>query len=269
MLKTLSLSILLNLSNATKTYDVTKEKLFKVSRTGMLYSNPSIPCHLNDSQFEKMIKKLQPEDTRGAKEVSIDGHDITRIPSKLVKKIPTIRKLYLKRCSCLTTIDCSELKKLRELEELWIEEANIESISRDAFEGLGIKELYITRNQTNLSIGSNAFVGLSNLKVLCLSLNKIEEIRDNTFRGLSNLTVLNLSQNKIKKISSDTFRGLYKLTTLYLNDNPIEAIDSDAFDELPNFKELYISKNKPDEAIIKKLKVKMPNLRMIPVDYSQ
>lgn len=71
-------------------------------------------------------------------------------------------------------------------------------------------------------IGSLTFTGMSNLEVLLLNANNIEEIAESSFRSNINMKVLNLSDNKIKILHPETLTNLKKFSHLTLTSNSIQ-----------------------------------------------
>lgn len=83
-----------------------------------------------------------------------------------------------------------------------------------------------------------------NLTQLNLSLNQIQTIADNAFdECCSNLRILNLSHNKINNLTPRHFEKLKKLEIIYLASNEITSLDADTFKTLNNLKQLDLSKN--------------------------
>lgn len=299
MLKTLISSMLLTWIRASMTMEGSPElqieMSFEVAENGTLYLNPSAHYLLNDTQIENMLKSIKPEDVKDARILNLNGHNITKIPRNLAETVPNVAVLHIGFSDHLTTIGSDDLKPLEKLDDIFVEDANIKTISRDTFKGVeSIKGLYISRNQTKLTIEGEAFTGLPNLGVLSFLLNKIETIGSNTFVGLRNLTFLTLKENEIEEIGAGAFRELPKLEILFLKDNKIGKIDPDAFEGvyslrilhidndtfkkidpktfvelLPKLEEVRLYKNKIDEATINELKEKRPNLRIIDVDTTE
>lgn len=78
-------------------------------------------------------------------------------------------------------------------------------------------------------IGSLTFTGMSNLEVLLLNANNIDEIAESSFRSNTNMKVLNLSDNKIKVLHPETLTNLRKFTQLTLTSNSIQLPNNRLF----------------------------------------
>lgn len=112
-------------------------------------------------------------------------------------------------------------EKLEDIEKLNLEKnIHLEYLNASVFSGfkrLKILELW----KTNLnSIDKDAFQGLNNLEKLFLNENLLTDIKPGTFSGLENLRVLDLSYNNLLSIDKNMVSNLTKLEIIYLNDNP-------------------------------------------------
>lgn len=88
-------------------------------------------------------------------------------------------------------------------------------ISDLAFLGLHKLPRTVITNSGLQNIGKDTLVGLVGVSHLNLSSNDIRFISDYAFHNLTELTVLDLRKNKIEQFSSKIFFGLSKLTKLY------------------------------------------------------
>ena len=114
----------------------------------------------------------------------------------------------------LVTLDlsCNLLKTLSHGEGRW------------AAEGGGLVEYKVSFNCT-LSI----FHGLTNLRTLNVSQNKIKYLSQNTFCDLTRLNTLDIARNHIHFLSRNVFKGLNSLKCLILRKNRIQMIESSTF----------------------------------------
>ncbi|KAM4713673.1 toll-like receptor 5 [Anableps anableps] len=100
----------------------------------------------------------------------------------------------------------------------------------------------LSQNKVN-QIHRNAFEGLQgNLKTLNLSHNLLGEIYAHTFASLTNLEILDLSHNHVGALGYGSFTGLPNLKFLNLRDNSLQELGFPA--ALPNLDILYLNDNK-------------------------
>ena len=126
---------------------------------------------------------------------------------------------------------------------------------------------YFNLERNNLKRVDGAFRKLSNVNVLVLRQNRINELATDTFSGLENLISIDLSDNRvaeipagafsnqflnevnisgnaIREIGQQTFTDLPILEVLDLSRNSIIGIKNGAFDNIPRLKKLFLSKNR-------------------------
>ena len=88
------------------------------------------------------------------------------------------------------------------------------------------------------------FEGITNLEILDLSYNYIDNLDNNTFEYLINLNTLYLNNNKFDKIEKTMLNNLLNLRILNFISNYILEIGNNSFSAIINLKNLYLSKNK-------------------------
>ena len=124
---------------------------------------------------------------------------------------------------------------------------SISDVTDTAFSGLGMLQfLDLSRNSLS-TIRSGMFESLATtpLKTLLLNRSKIARLDDvDAFRGLSNLTLLKLAKNKInQRLTGEELRGLDSLEELDLGlqGKANLSMSSDAFLYVPQLKVLYLN----------------------------
>ncbi|KAJ8984973.1 hypothetical protein NQ317_007843 [Molorchus minor] len=92
-------------------------------------------------------------------------------------------------------------------------------------------------------LGRNIFleIGLTNLKLLNLSHNKVSQIHLSGFEGLTNLKTLDLSFNMLRYFNEHWFVSLNSLQELYLKGNNLKSINDEPSLNLPHLRVLDIS----------------------------
>lgn len=95
-----------------------------------------------------------------------------------------------------------------------------------------------------LAANRDAFIGMTQLKRLNLSWNKISEIESENFADMTELNFLDLSHNQIELLESNAFSGLSELQELNLSHNLLKGLGTGVFDSLMNLKILNLSFNR-------------------------
>lgn len=120
-------------------------------------------------------------------------------------------------------------------------------------DGVLLKQLTyldLSHNSGNIFMSSyfllrkKGFVGMTNLKVLNLSFNRINGIINETFVGLTNLAVLGLKNCSLFFIGNDSFASLPNLKFLDLENNPFGAtitLKKETFRGLENLEVLLLA----------------------------
>lgn len=147
---------------------------------------------------------------------------------------------------------------------------HFEHIRDNMFPYMPNLETLVLKDTVTVEITEDSFSGMTNLKHLVLSKNKLSSIHsglllktlilldvssnsyntdthfdvpNNIFKDMSNLKKLQLSHNQVETISKTTFAGLKSLVILELNNAQINFIDHGAFLHLENLKRLNLENN--------------------------
>jgi len=105
-----------------------------------------------------------------------------------------------------------------------------------------IGKLDLSHNRIQ-SLNSTVLKGLSDLKVLDLNSNRLENIDSGTFNDTFRLRQLKLGKNRISSIPKDLFKNLKLLLNLDLSGNRLTTIDSLTFSGLESLKVLKLKRN--------------------------
>lgn len=117
--------------------------------------------------------------------------------------------------------------------------------------GLEIVPIQLNPEATHINLTHNAidnllytFAFYTELTVLDISYNKIQDLGNRNFENNIQMTHLNLSHNALKKLERDTFVGLKRLLDMNLADNEISNVHVQTFKDLSVLERLDLSNNK-------------------------
>nr|XP_057938540.1 slit homolog 1 protein-like [Doryrhamphus excisus] len=156
------------------------------------------------------------------------------------------------KCRCeANVVDCSNLRLTKfpehlppSTEELRLNNNDLSVLeATGAFKGLSqLKKINLSNNKIS-DIEDGAFDGASSVTELHLTANHLESVRGSMFRGMEGLRMLMLRNNKISCLHNGSFTGLTNVRLLSLYDNQLSAILPGAFDTLPNLSTLNLLAN--------------------------
>ncbi len=118
---------------------------------------------------------------------------------------------------------------------------------------------------TSLKVGD--FSGLTDLRGLVLTENKLSVLPQNVFSGLSKLNELNLSNNKFTELPKGMFSGLSSLTALFVSNNSISSINpQDIMTGIPTLGAFFFDNNnlslKEEKDIKQAFRALRPGMKM-------
>ncbi|XP_013170382.1 PREDICTED: leucine-rich repeats and immunoglobulin-like domains protein 2 [Papilio xuthus] len=143
----------------------------------------------------------------------------------------------------LSNLDDVTFDSFLSLQHLYLKFNKIRRLSISPFSKLNFLEnLDVSYNKITHVKTSN-FRGLVKLNALCLSNNYIESIETFT-EDLSNLKLLDLSHNRLQNILNQDLVNLKELTVLYLSFNNIKYISVTAFNNLNKIIHIDLEHNK-------------------------
>ncbi|CAG9796733.1 unnamed protein product [Diatraea saccharalis] len=117
--------------------------------------------------------------------------------------------------------------------------------------GLEIVPIQLNPEATHINLTHNSidnllytFAFYTQLTILDISYNKIQDLGSKNFENNLEMTHLNVSHNYLKRLDKDTFIGLKGLLDLNLSDNEILNIHAQTFKSLSILERLDLSNNK-------------------------
>lgn len=117
--------------------------------------------------------------------------------------------------------------------------------------GLEIVPIQLNPEATHINLTHNSidnllytFTFYTQLTVLDISYNKIQDLGNKNFENNIEMTHLNVSHNGLKRLEKDTFIGLKTLLDMNLADNEILSVHAQSFKDLSVLERLDLSNNK-------------------------
>lgn len=104
-------------------------------------------------------------------------------------------------------------------------------------------KLVLMKNTDLEVIGENAFVGLSELKILSLNYNKIQKVHKNAFRDLVSMEKIEMVWNQIQSLDDDVFANNINLKLVLLYNNQIKVVSAQLFSRNVNMESLQLQSN--------------------------
>lgn len=170
---------------------------------------------------------------------------VRELDTTSLRNYSNLEKLYLDTNN-LETIQAGAFSKQQNLILLDLKENKLDNISAETFRGLGsLTSLRLDHNKLQ-KIYRGGFSFTPVIEYIDLSFNQISDLEEGAFDRLDHLQTLLLNGNKLKKIHSGTLGNLMSLTRLELASNQIQAIDEDVFSCSPLVKTLVLMANKLD-----------------------
>ncbi|KAM3967450.1 uncharacterized protein ACR2FA_009721 [Aphomia sociella] len=105
-----------------------------------------------------------------------------------------------------------------------------------------VTQINLTHNVINSLLYTFTFY--TQLTILDISYNRIQELGSKNFENNMEMTHLNVSHNMLKRLDKDTFMGLKRLIDLDLSNNEISNIHVQTFKDLSMLERLDLSNNK-------------------------
>lgn len=116
------------------------------------------------------------------------------------------------------------------LQELSIINGGLLRVQSGAFlEARSIRTVTMSGNLNLRTLEPNAFTGAQNLQQIDILVSQIDNIPSTAFLNLSNLRVLSLDNNRINEIHPDAFETLQSLQTVSLSNNQLHTLPGRLF----------------------------------------
>uniref|UniRef100_A0A9L0S4S9 Relaxin family peptide receptor 1 n=1 Tax=Equus caballus TaxID=9796 RepID=A0A9L0S4S9_HORSE len=223
-------------------------------------------CHDLELDCDKTNLRDVPSVSSNVTKMSLQWNLIRKLPPDGFRKYHDLQKLCLQN-NKIRSVSIYAFRGLYSLTKLIIEDNHLSRISPLTFYGLNslillalmdnvltcLPDKPLCQHMPRLrwldfegnhfhNLRNLTFISCSNLTVLVMRKNKINQLNENTFAPLQKLDELDLGSNKIENLSPNVFKDLKELSQLNLSYNPIQKIQENQFDHLIKLKSLYFKK---------------------------
>ncbi|XP_070361083.1 relaxin receptor 1 isoform X8 [Equus asinus] len=223
-------------------------------------------CHDLELDCDKTNLRDVPSVSSNVTKMSLQWNLIRKLPPDGFRKYHDLQKLCLQN-NKIRSVSIYAFRGLYSLTKLIIEDNHLSRISPLTFYGLNslillalmdnvltcLPDKPLCQHMPRLrwldfegnhfhNLRNLTFISCSNLTVLVMRKNKINQLNENTFAPLQKLDELDLGSNKIENLSPNVFKDLKELSQLNLSYNPIQKIQENQFDHLVKLKSLYFKK---------------------------
>lgn len=126
------------------------------------------------------------------------------------------------------------IARLRRLQSLFLQHNEIADVAGEAFAGLSaLRVLNVSRNRLE-ALPEGLFASCRELREIYLQGNALFELAGGVFQRLEQLLVLDLSDNRLgsDRVDDGTFVGLIRLIVLNLSHNALTRVDARTFKDL-------------------------------------
>uniref|UniRef100_T1J2L8 LRRCT domain-containing protein n=1 Tax=Strigamia maritima TaxID=126957 RepID=T1J2L8_STRMM len=246
------------LDNKLETMDLSQNQLRQIPREALSKLHALVTLAINHNHIDEIPAKAF-EGHQSLLRLSLFGNQIKTIDAHAFDGVDKkLARLNL-GSNQLSSVPTDAIKGLQKLEWLELQDNRVTHISKQYFQASqiydirimsGLSELNLIDLTNNLieELPSETFGNEIRLNSLTLEGNLIENIVDDAFKGIEGtLEWLKLGDNKLNQIPSHALRRLVKLKQLDLHSNNISHIPEDAFDEFgSHLKFLGLQKNNID-----------------------
>ncbi|XP_070361079.1 relaxin receptor 1 isoform X5 [Equus asinus] len=205
---------------------------------------PSVSSNVTKMSLQwNLIRKLPPDGFRkyhDLQKLCLQNNKIRSVSIYAFRGLYSLTKLYLSH-NRITFLKPGVFEDLHRLEWLIIEDNHLSRISPLTFYGLNSLILLALMDNVLTCLPDKPLCQhMPRLRWLDFEGNHFHNLRNLTFISCSNLTVLDLGSNKIENLSPNVFKDLKELSQLNLSYNPIQKIQENQFDHLVKLKSLSL-----------------------------
>lgn len=217
-----------------------KNRIQTIDETSLLGLERLEILNLRDNRImamhEKSLQTLQ-----DIRDLNIQGNRIELFVDGLLSNLQRLERLDLSRNN-LIEVQPNSFRHTRSLRSLDISENNLRDLPESIMGLSDLKELDISFNRLS-GLSPVILSSLRQLEELRASNNKVLGIPQGTFRDLPLLQYLDLSSNELNMMEAGSVRNLPQLQEIVLADNRLVELGDRIFEELPNLQAVHLQQN--------------------------
>lgn len=188
------------------------------------------------AMHEKSLQSL--EDIR---DLNIQGNRIELFVDDLLSNQERLEILDLSRNN-LMEVQPNSFRNTRSLRSLDISENNLRDLPESIMGLSDLRELDVSFNRLS-GLSPVILSSLRQLEELKASNNKVLALPQGTFRDLPVLQYLDLSSNELNMMETGSIRNLPQLQEIVLADNRLVELGDRTFEELPSLQAVHLQQN--------------------------
>lgn len=196
--------------------------------------------NLRDNRIMAMHEKSM-QSLEEIRDLNIQGNRIELFVDGLLSNLQRLERLDLSRNN-LIEVQPNSFRNTRSLRSLDISENNLRDLPESIMGLSDLRELDVSFNRLS-GLSPVILSSLRQLEELRASNNKVLGIPQGTFRDLPVLQYLDISSNELNMMEAGSIRNLPQLQEIVLADNRLVELGDRIFEELPNLQAVHLQQN--------------------------
>ncbi|XP_025075360.1 protein artichoke [Pogonomyrmex barbatus] len=178
-------------------------------------------------------------------DVNLRGNRVEVLRPDIFQENTRLQRVDLSRNN-LAQIPHATFVNTRDLRELYASHNTLTELPGSLHGLTALRVLDLSFNKLNI-LSPETLSSLSSLLELKLVRNHIRELREGAFDGLPRLSLIDLENNDLRVIERNAIRALPELQAIRLGRNRLQSIPSGAFTELPLLQSAELQENRIQE----------------------
>ncbi len=175
-------------------------------------------------------------------ELRLHDNRLATIPDEAFRDLINLKILNLAG-TAFTSVPTA-IRQLSSLQEIYLQSGQIEHLARNSFEGLSELRWLVMSDNRLSTLPDGVVSDLKNLQYLYLGRNRISTVRKEALQGPVDLARLTLNHNPLEQLPDDVFEGISNVSSLLLRDTQLSAISPASIAGLTHISELDLAENR-------------------------